>query len=120
MHPLREIKLDKLRPWKPFSKVVQCRSLATHSLLGKNSREHKANFKEFRNPVMVKIGFEVYAEGPTRVLRICEFSDSHKEDIVLHSCIKIQLRVSQAAIHFLECEKQVLSALCPQTSMSSY
>lgn len=56
---------------------------------------------------MVKIGFEVYAEGPTRVLRICEFSDSHKEDIVLHSCIKIQLRVSQAAIHFLECEKQV-------------
>ena len=54
---------------------------------------------------IVKVGYEVYAEGTTRVLRICEFLDSHKGDRL--SQLKIQVRVFHFAIHLLEHEKKV-------------
>jgi hypothetical protein len=96
---LREINLDKVRTWKPFYKLRQHRGLA--------SNLHSVNGME-----MVKIGYEVYADGPTRVLRICEISDSHNGDTVFQSCAKIQLRVSHLAIHLLEHGKQVRPIPC--------
>lgn len=96
---LREINLDKVRTWKPFYKLRQHRGLAS-TLPLVNGME------------MVKIGYEVYADGPTRVLRICEISGSHKGDIVFQSCAKIQLRVSHLAIHLLERVKQVHPIPC--------
>ena len=56
---------------------------------------------------IVKVGYEVYADGPTRVLRICEFLDNHKGDEEFRSCAKIQLRVPCFAVHLLEHGKQV-------------
>ncbi|KAB1669469.1 hypothetical protein ES319_1Z041100v1, partial [Gossypium barbadense] len=86
----REINLDKVRTWKPFYKLTQER-LASHILFDKKSKGKE------------------YADGPTRVLRICEFSDSHKQDKTFHSCAKIRMRVSQFAIQLLEKAKEDLN-----------
>ncbi|XP_059458026.1 uncharacterized protein LOC132187653 isoform X3 [Corylus avellana] len=89
----REINLDKVRTWKPLYKLRQHRGLSS-------------NLPLINGMETVKIGYEVYTDGPTRVLRICEISGSHKADTVFQSCAKIQLRVSHLAIHLLECGKQ--------------
>lgn len=104
---LREIKLDKVRPWKPFYKVGQQRLLAPRLLSDKRSRDQRATFNGFNGVEMEKLGYEIYAEGPTRVLRICEISDCFKGDTVLDLCAKMLLRISQIAIHLLEPAKQV-------------
>ncbi|KAH1151426.1 hypothetical protein GYH30_045099 [Glycine max] len=103
---LREIKLDKVRAWKPFHKLGQQRVLAPRLLLDKRSRDQMMGFSEHNGLEMTKVGYEIYAEGPTRVLRICEISDSFKRDTVLDLCAKIQLRASQFAVHLLEHVKQ--------------
>lgn len=108
---LREIKLDKVRPWKPFYKVGQQRVLAPRLLSDKRSRDHSVTFNGFNGVEMEKVGYEIYAEGPTRVLRICEISDCFKGDSVLDLRAKMQLRISQFAIHLLEPSKQVFTFL---------
>lgn len=103
---LREINLDKVRGWKPFDKLRQIKALPSHFLLDKTSEKKTTNFWE--------VGYEVYADGPTRVLRFCEISKSHKRDSLFQSCEKIQLRVPQFTINLLECGKQVsLLWKCP-------
>ncbi|KAM7264282.1 hypothetical protein ACFE04_001965 [Oxalis oulophora] len=106
MNLLREINLDKVRAWKPFSKLAQFRGLTSFLNLEKKSGDQMANFDEFNAIEMVNVGYEVYAEGPTRVLRICEFLNCHKEDSFIQSRAKIQIRVSQFALHLLEHLKQ--------------
>lgn len=104
---LREINLDKLRGWKPFYKLRQHKTLASHFLLDKRSEKQTTSFSEFNGLEMVQIGYEVYADGPTRVLRFCEISKSHKRETVFQSCEKIQLRVPQFTINLFERGKQV-------------
>lgn len=106
---LREIKLDKVRSWKPFYKVGQQRVLAPRLLLDKRSGDQRASFSGLNGMEMKKVGYEIYADGPTRVLRICEIYDSFKRDTVLDLCAKMKLRISQFAIHLLERAKQVFS-----------
>ncbi|KAG4175488.1 hypothetical protein ERO13_A11G188400v2 [Gossypium hirsutum] len=101
----REINLDKVRTWKPFYKLTQER-LASHILFDKKSKGKRSRFGEHQGMNAVRVGYEVYADGPTRVLRICEFSDSHKQDKTFHSCAKIRMRVSQFAIQLLEKAKE--------------
>ncbi|KAL0332240.1 UNVERIFIED_CONTAM: Vacuolar protein sorting-associated protein 13a [Sesamum calycinum] len=84
VHLLREINLDKVRSWKPFYRNKQTRET-------------------------VKVGFEVYADGVTRVLRICEFFGGHKANMVSGSCRKMQLRISYFSVHLLEHAEQSLS-----------
>ncbi|QHO47810.1 Vacuolar protein sorting-associated proteinb [Arachis hypogaea] len=95
---LQEIKLDKVRAWKPFYKLGKQRALSTHLVLDKRPGDHAME--------MEKVGYEIYAEGPTRVLRICEISNSFRGDNVLNLCAKVQVRVSQFAVHLLEHVKQ--------------
>ncbi|KAF9678408.1 hypothetical protein SADUNF_Sadunf07G0031900 [Salix dunnii] len=100
----REINLDKVRAWKPFLKSTKHRGLVSHSFLHQKSRDQKS-YSDHKNSMdIVKVGYEVYAEGTTRVLRICKFLDSHKGDRL--SQLKIQVRVFHFAIHFLEHEKK--------------
>lgn len=96
-----------MRGWKPFYKLGLHRGLAYHLLLDKNSENNMPNFGELNSMEMAKIGYEVYADGPTRVLRFCENSKSHKGDTVFQACERIQLRVPQFTIHLLEKGKQV-------------
>ncbi|XVF61920.1 hypothetical protein PTKIN_Ptkin08bG0173700 [Pterospermum kingtungense] len=108
MNPPREINLDKVRTWKPFYKLTRER-LASHMLLDKKSKDKRSRFGADKGMNVVKVGYEVYADGPTRVLRICEFSNSHKQEKGLHSCAKIRMRVSQFAIQLLEQGKEDLN-----------
>lgn len=108
---LREIKLDKVRSWKPFYSVGQQRMLAAHLLLDRRSGAQGASFSGLNGMETAKVGYEIYAEGPTRVLRICEISDSFRRDTVLDLCAKMQLRISQFAVHLLEHAKQVFTFL---------
>lgn len=93
---LREINLDKLRSWKPLYKSWQQGGL-THQTISGN----------FNGREIVKVGYEIYADGPTRVLRICEKSDCHKGDSVIQSSEKIQFRISNITVHLLEFWRQV-------------
>ncbi|KAK7359915.1 hypothetical protein VNO77_01883 [Canavalia gladiata] len=103
---LREIKLDKVQAWKPFYKLGQETILAPRLLFDKKSRDQTMSFNDHDGLEMAKVGYEIYADGPTRVLRICQISDSFKRDTVIDLRAKIQLRVSQFAVHLLEPVKQ--------------
>ncbi|XP_010558503.1 PREDICTED: uncharacterized protein LOC104827123 [Tarenaya hassleriana] len=106
LDPLREVNLDKIRPWRPLLKVTQHRGLVNHLVLEKKANKQKINCGELSNIHMVKVGYEVYADGLTRVLRICEVSESSKGDTMFHSRSKIQFRVNHLGIHLLEKVKQ--------------
>ncbi|XP_077214791.1 vacuolar protein sorting-associated protein, putative (DUF1162) isoform X2 [Tasmannia lanceolata] len=106
MNLSREINIDKVCPWKPLSKVRQTRGLSFHFPLDKKIGDEIRNFDGSYGTEMLKVGYEVYADGPTRVLRICERADSRKELKVIHPCLKIQFRVSYFYVQILENTKQ--------------
>ncbi|RVX23531.1 hypothetical protein CK203_000233 [Vitis vinifera] len=114
IHELREINLDKVRAWKPFFKSWQHRRFPFHLPLdNRPSDQRRTNFGGLNGIEMIKVGYEVYADGTTRVLRICEFPDNHKGDKEFQSCAKIQLRVPCFAVHLLEHGKQDVDASEP-------
>ncbi|XP_039155678.1 uncharacterized protein LOC104457236 [Eucalyptus grandis] len=100
MHQIREINLDKVREWKPFIKVQKHERLSSRLLQDKKSQDDKSKYGGYKD--MVKIGYEVYADGSTRVLRVCEASNSQKGYLRFHSREKIRLRVPCFTIHVLE------------------
>ncbi|XP_038718872.1 uncharacterized protein LOC120011821 isoform X2 [Tripterygium wilfordii] len=104
MNFLREINLDKVRSWKSFLKRNQKLGIASHLLLEKKVRDHGTN--QFDSSNVARVGYEVYAEGTTRVLRICEFSDIQKGDKGFQSFAKFELRVPHLGFHLLEHAKQ--------------
>ncbi|KAL8476053.1 hypothetical protein ACS0TY_028647 [Phlomoides rotata] len=107
LHILREINLDKVRSWKPFSRSKHTRGLGFHLPLEKKPEDQKhSNHSRPIGSESARLGFEVYAEGTTRVLRICEFSDSHKVNVMFRSSRKMRLRISYFSVHLLEHVKQ--------------
>lgn len=100
MHQIREINLDKVREWKPFIKVQKHERLSSRLLQHKKSQDDKSKYGGYKD--MVKIGYEVYADGSTRVLRVCEASNSQKGYLRFYSREKIRLRVPCFTIHVLE------------------
>ncbi|KAL3690687.1 hypothetical protein R1sor_004338 [Riccia sorocarpa] len=75
-----DINLDKLRSWKSFRAVKRKKNLLQIPFLNELSNmalygdEPSASFPS--DNVLPPVGYEVYADGPTRVLRICEEKDS--------------------------------------------
>ncbi|KAL3833397.1 hypothetical protein ACJIZ3_008133 [Penstemon smallii] len=111
VHLLREISLDKVRAWKPFYRNKQTRGLGFRLPLEKKPEDQKqTTYSRLVGTETVKVGYEVYAEGVTRVLRICEFSDSQKINIVRASSTKMRLRISYLAVHLLEHAKQEIDS----------
>ncbi|GKB62166.1 vacuolar protein sorting-associated protein 13 domain-containing protein, partial [Tanacetum coccineum] len=106
LHLLREVNLDKMRAWKPFYKVGQHRALGFNFPLERNKAK-LTSFSHSNEMEMVNVGYEVFADGLTRVLRICERNDSRKLDKVFHPGAKISVRVSRFAINLSERTKQV-------------
>lgn len=109
LHLLREINLDKVREWKPLYKASQHRALGLNFPLNKKKTGDKvksSNFRQLNEMEMVNLGYEVYAHGLTRVLRICERKDSRKLNRQFYPGAKITVRVSRFAIHFSERAKQ--------------
>ncbi|EPS59041.1 hypothetical protein M569_15769, partial [Genlisea aurea] len=88
LHLLHEINLDKVRPWKPFRRNQLSRGLVYYGrLMGSDA---------------LKLGYEVYAVGITRVLRICELSESSKVNRISGRGAKFRLRISYFSIQLLE------------------
>ncbi|XP_011099247.1 uncharacterized protein LOC105177708 isoform X2 [Sesamum indicum] len=107
VHLLREINLDKVRSWKPFYRNKQTRGLGFHLPLDKKPEDQKrTTYSQLIGSETVKVGFEVYADGVTRVLRICEFSGGHKANMVSGSRRKMRLRISYFSVHLLEHAEQ--------------
>ena len=108
VHLLREINLDKVRSWKSFYRSKQTRGLGLHLPPEKKPEDQKqTTYSRLTSMEGAKVGFEVYAEGTTRVLRICEFSGSHKVNTGFRSSRKLRLRISYFSLHLLEYGKQV-------------
>lgn len=109
-HLLREISLDKLRPWKPFFRVRQQRDLPSDLPIDSNIADQtRTNAIRTNGIDVTKIGYEVYANGPTRVLRISDMGRSGKGVSIFQSCKKVQFRISYFSIHLLECCKKDLA-----------
>ncbi|CAA0840903.1 Protein of unknown function (DUF1162 [Striga hermonthica] len=107
VHMLREINLDKVRAWKPFYRSKQTRGLGFHLPLDKKAEDqNRISYGRLIGSETVKVGYEVYAEGVTRVLRICEFADSHKVNLLPGSGRKLRLRISYFSVHLLEHAQQ--------------
>lgn len=110
---MREINLDKVRAWKPFYRNKQTRNLGLHLPLAKRPEDKKlTTYGRVTDLETVKVGYEIYAEGVTRVVRICEFSDRRKVTVVTGSSRKMRLRMSYFALHLLEYAKQVYFLTC--------
>ncbi|BAF30196.2 Os12g0594200 [Oryza sativa Japonica Group] len=62
----------------------------------------KQRFDESFGLRVFKIGYEVYADGLTRVLRICEHKDNPKADNIEHPIANVQFRMTYMCIHLLE------------------
>lgn len=108
MHLFRDISIDKVCTWKPFLKMRKTIGLPLHVSWNKKiGDKRRTKFDEPPGLDMLKVGYEVYADGSTRVLRICEFVDISKEDNIAQSCLKFQFRISYFAVHLLENGKQV-------------
>lgn len=107
-HMLREINLDKLRPWKSFFRVRKQGDLASQLPLDTRvSVRRGENVVRTNDSYVGNVGYEVYVDGPTRVLRICHSPGRRKADSKYQSCNKVQLRISYFAIRLLEPCKQV-------------
>nr|XP_027078658.1 uncharacterized protein LOC113701943 [Coffea arabica] len=103
VHLLKEISMDKVRAWKPFYRAKQQMRMGIQFLLDmKPGEKNRNNDGQLINTRTVKLGYEVYAEGLTRVLRICEFSDGHKGNNMFYSSSKMRLRISHFAFQLLE------------------
>ncbi|XP_031116040.1 uncharacterized protein LOC116019835 isoform X2 [Ipomoea triloba] len=111
VHLLREISLDKVREWKQFYRIKQQRGLGFHLPIENQPENKKSSYGKSSSSgtEMVKLGYEVYTDGLTRVLRICQFADRRKGDTSFHSKTKMQLIISSLAIQLLECAKQEIS-----------
>lgn len=114
VHLLREINLDKVRAWKPLFRFGQQRALGFHSSLAKKAGDQKrGSFAHFNDMKMVNLGYEVYADGLTRVLRICEFDDRRKQETVFYPGVKMTLRVSNFTVQLSEQANQEIDSSGP-------
>lgn len=106
---LREINLDKVRSWKPIHRVSQLRGLGSRVPLDKNPEDPKST--SFVKPVgqqMVNFGYEIYADGATRVLRFSDFHASFKRNALCPSK-RIRMKVSSIKLNLLENTEQEMN-----------
>lgn len=62
----------------------------------------KQGFDESFGLRVFKTGYEVYADGLTRVLRICERADNLNAEKIQRPIANVQLRISYMCIQLLE------------------
>ncbi|CAM0949165.1 unnamed protein product [Alopecurus aequalis] len=99
---LREIKIDKISPWKPFLKMRQNSRLNLDFSFNNGLTAGKKRFDDSFGLRVFKIGYEVYADGLTRVLRICERAENPKAEKVQRPIAHAQFRISYMCIHLLD------------------
>ncbi|KAH7673564.1 Vacuolar protein sorting-associated protein 13 [Dioscorea alata] len=106
MNVSREINIDKVCTWKPFFKIMQNKGPVLPLATEKRSEVGKRTTYGTRGLELFMVGYEVFTDGFTRVLRICERPDGYKKEKVLLPSSNMQFRVSYFAIHLLENGRQ--------------
>lgn len=102
----REINLDKVRGWKPIYRFSQHRGLGSHLPLDRNPEDpSQTSFNKPFDRQMVNIGYEVYADGATRVLRFSNFRANFKRD-ALYPSKRVWIKFSSIALNLLENAEQ--------------
>ncbi|CAN6343588.1 unnamed protein product [Urochloa humidicola] len=116
---LREIKIDKISPWKPFLKMRQNSKLNLDFSFSDGLSSRKQRFDESFGLRVFKIGYEVYADGLTRVLRICEHADNPKIEKIRRPLANLQFIISYVCIHLLDKGQSVESIQLPSTILTA-
>ncbi|KAJ0963386.1 hypothetical protein J5N97_028508 [Dioscorea zingiberensis] len=106
MNISREINIDKVCTWKPFFKIMQNKGLVLPLASDKRMEVGKRTIDGTRGLELFMVGYEVFTDGFTRVLRVCERSDGYKKEKMLMPASNIQFRVSYFAINLLENSRQ--------------
>lgn len=104
-HLIREINIDKISKWKPFFKARKHRGILLHMSPNNQFKNEQETINEPHGSEVFKLGFDVYADGSTRVLRLCESTRS--EQIASQPSSSFQLLLSSFAVHFLDKNKQM-------------
>ncbi|CAL5092653.1 unnamed protein product [Urochloa decumbens] len=116
---LREIKIDKITPWKPFLKMRQNSRLNLDFSFSDGLGSRKQRFDESFGLRVFKIGYEVYADGLTRVLRICENADNPKIEEIQRPIASLQFRISYVCIHLLGKSQSGENVQLPSTILTA-
>ncbi|KAL6622548.1 hypothetical protein ACP70R_032427 [Stipagrostis hirtigluma subsp. patula] len=116
---LREIKIDKISPWKPFLKMRQNSRLNLDFSFSNGLSSRKQRFDESFGLRVFKIGYEVYADGLTRVLRICQHADSPKIEKIQRPIASVQFRLSYMCIHLLDKSQSGQRIQLPSTILTA-
>ncbi|KAF8733332.1 hypothetical protein HU200_014936 [Digitaria exilis] len=116
---LREIKIDKISPWKPFLKIRENSRLNLDFSFSDGLNSRKQRFDKPFGLRMFKIGYEVYADGLTRVLRICEHADNPKTEKIRWPLASLQFRISYLCIHLLDKDQSGENVEFPSTILTA-
>ncbi|KAL9253019.1 Intermembrane lipid transfer protein VPS13-like protein [Drosera capensis] len=114
----QEINLDKLRSWKTFFKTRQQMKLPYYLTQNSEILEERSKLGPSKSLDIGKVGYVVYADGPTRVLRISDVCGTSEGNKVIGSHIKVQFRVSNFAVRLLEHSRQDLEKMDLDPSFS--
>lgn len=106
--------MDKIRAWKHFGAVRRNKGFSLRLPFQDEQEEDsdKENGAPSTSDRLLNIGYEVNADGPTRVLRICEDIDANRQ-VGWQSNMKrpqsdIELKVPLLCLSIVEPSKQVV------------
>ncbi|KAL0689230.1 hypothetical protein Bca4012_088908 [Brassica carinata] len=102
MIPLREVSLDKVRPWKPLFKATQHRSIASHLMLEKKAKDHKTAYEQLSSMPMNTEEKTVLSYSPILVARLDNFG--------LQSMFTDQQKFNQLCIEALNVDHKWVGA----------
>jgi hypothetical protein len=75
----REINMDKLRAWKLFRTATRKKGFMLQLPFQDDPGEVEEDKDILTDTEFLNVGFEVCADGPTRVLRVCKDAESNKK-----------------------------------------
>ncbi|KAJ3674403.1 hypothetical protein LUZ60_005019 [Juncus effusus] len=116
MNLLREISIDKICAWRPFFKMRQNKTLGLDlSLLEKGlfrSEKGQNSDESVKQRPVLEIGYEVYFDGQTRVLRLCQRGGgSAKSENLRDRFANLRFRAVSFCLHFRESNNQIVDEL---------
>ncbi|XP_024524529.1 uncharacterized protein LOC112344305 isoform X2 [Selaginella moellendorffii] len=103
-----EINLDKVKAWKSFAASHRSKGFSLQLPFQGNAGGNDPDD-------LLDMGYEVYADGPTRVLRVCQKVDSTKKsywesELSIPRC-KVELKIPTFKVIMLEASKQRIEDL---------
>jgi hypothetical protein len=107
----REINMDKLRAWKLFRTATRKKGFMLQLPFQDDTGEVEEDKDILTDTEFLNVGFEVCADGPTRVLRVCKDAESNKksqwQSNIKRRQTEMDVRVPLLCLSIVEPGKQV-------------